>query len=130
MLNENSDDMQPDGIGSSAIGQCPATETGDTAAIAGTCPKFGRCSAAYCPAAGGKHLQGEHVCHYLRESVKPGGQARVRASLSSALAEAVVEDGLRLLTSTGPLKKPLRRASKMGSRVESIKRAAGFRGRS
>jgi hypothetical protein len=91
------------------------------------CPKFGRCSAPYCPAIGGRHLEGEPVCHYLRESVKAGGQARVRAHLTTSLAETIIRDCLRLINTAGPLSKALRRASKQGSRMDSVERAARSR---
>lgn len=116
----------------------PGAEENPTAAIAEkltfaeSCPKFQRCSAAYCPALGpglgGKHLKGEKVCSYLLESMKDGGQPRLRGCLPTGLADAVIRDGLRLLNSTGPLKKALARASKQESRMASMERAASFRG--
>ncbi len=100
-------------------------------AMAMRCPKFERCSAAYCPAMGprlgGKHYKGESVCSYLLESVKPDGQTRLRGYLPAELADPVIRDGLRFLNSTGPLQKPLKRASKQGSRMESVKRASASR---
>jgi hypothetical protein len=92
-----------------------------------SCPKSDSCSAAYCPAVGGQHRKGEYLCHYLLESVKTGGHARVRGCLPMPLADAVINDGLRLLDSTGPLRRPLERASKRGSRIESMKRADAFK---
>jgi hypothetical protein len=91
------------------------------------CPKFSRCSAAYCPALGGTHLKGELLCHYLSKSVNVGGEARVRGCLPKGLADVVIREGLRCLNSTGPLNRPLKRASGRGSRIDSMKRAAQFK---
>ena len=131
MLSKKSDETQPDGNAPSGTERCISTELAAKLAVAETCPKWNQCSAAYCPALGprlgGKPYAGERVCSYLLESVKDGGQARLRASLPSLLAEAVVKDSLRLRNSAGVLQKPLERASKLGSRMESMRRAAGFR---
>jgi hypothetical protein len=105
----------------------PSVNTASDLGMAMSCPKFDSCSAPYCPAIGGTHLRGEPVCHYLKESVKADGQARVRGSLSKPLADTVIKDGLRLINTMGPLSKPLRRASKQGSRMDSIERAARSR---
>lgn len=92
-------------------------------ALAALCPKFSRCSAPYCPAGlGGRHLPGERVCHYLRETVKPGGSARVSGYLPQPLAEAVIREGARFMSLTGPLSKALKRASKQQSRMVSTER--------
>jgi hypothetical protein len=103
-------------------------------AFAESCSRFQRCSAAYCPALGpglsGKHLKGEHVCSHLLESVKPGGHVRLREALSTELADAIIRDGVRITNSTGVLNKALERASQQGSRVESMRRASGFKGAS
>jgi hypothetical protein len=108
---------------SSADSNHSFSDVAERLALAETCPKFSRCSAPLCPALGGKHLDSERVCHYLRESVKPGGQTRIRAVLPTALADTVATEGLRLLTSTGGLQIALQRASKSGSRMELMKQA-------
>lgn len=127
-INETSEDAKR----LSDSGRCISTEMPAKLAVAETCPKWNRCNATYCPALGpgigGKHYAGERVCSYLLESVKEGGQARLRGYLPKQTVDLVVREGLRLLNSTGPLKKPLTRATKSGSRVQSIKRAATFRG--
>lgn len=112
---------------SSAEGDNGPFTAADRLAIAETCPKFNRCSAPYCPALGGRHRRGERVCHYLQEAVKPGGPARVRAAIPLPLADIVAMDAIRLLNSTGPLQRPLERASNRGSRMESMKRANAFK---
>jgi len=109
------------------FGQQSAAILSDRLAMVGSCPKFIRCNAAFCPAIGGKHLQGEPLCHYLRESVKVGGPERVRACLPTRLAEVVIKEAAYHRTSTGTLQRPLERASEQGSRMESMKRAAAFK---
>ena len=132
MLSKKFDETHADAKTLSDSGRCISTEMPAKLAVAQACPKWDRCSAAYCPAlgptVGGKHYAGERVCSYLLESVKEGGQARLREYLPKQTVDLVVREGLRLLNSTGPLKKPLTRATKSGSRVQSIKRAATFRG--
>jgi hypothetical protein len=82
------------------------------------CPKFESYNAAFCPGLGGRHLPGEPVCLYLREAVKPGGEARVRASIPSQLAEAVLSHASELITSTGDIAIKLRCAALRGSQIE------------
>jgi hypothetical protein len=88
------------------------------------CPRYERCSAGFCPGLGGRHLPGEPVCALMREAVKTGGEARVRASIPSELAEAVVGHAQRLMRSTGALARELRRASRAGSQIEAGHRLA------
>jgi len=121
-------DAHADGpTGRSTVNEGSQSTMAARLAIARTCTKFRKCNASYCPAVGGKHLEGESVCHYLRESVKVGGQARIGAVLPTALANTVAREGLRLLTSTGGLQIALQRASKTGSRMELMKLAASMR---
>jgi hypothetical protein len=96
--------------------------------LAELCPRFERCSAAYCPAAGGVHLKDERVCLYLREAVKRGGTAKIRGALPEKLAEAVLRDALRLLAGRGALSDALRRASRLGSKVDRGQRMHQMRG--
>jgi len=114
-------------VGPPVSGSFSTADMAAKLALAATCPKWTRCSAAYCPAIGGKHLKGERVCPYLMESVKAFGLTRLREHLPMPLADVVIREGVRQLNSTGPLQKPLERASKQGSRMESMARAAGFR---
>jgi hypothetical protein len=93
--------------------------------LATLCPHFERCCAAYCPAAGGTHLKGEPVCLWLRESVKPGGRAKITAALRGNLAEVILSSASRLLSARGPLADELRRASKLGSKVDCMRRIRG-----
>jgi hypothetical protein len=127
VLSRKSDETQPNANRPSVTKRCTAAELAAKLAIAEICPKFNRCSAPYCPAVGGTHLQGERVCHYVRESVKPGGPARVRAVLPTPLADTVVMDALRLINSTGPIQKSLQRASAQGSRIVLMQQVAGKR---
>jgi hypothetical protein len=113
------------------VHRASTNSAGDLAA-ASVCPKFSKCSAAYCPALGpkigGKHLPGEQVCSYLLESVKEGGPDRLRWRLSKNLADVVIREGLRLLNSAGPMRKALNRASTRGSRMESMAQASRSKG--
>lgn len=128
MLSKKSELTQPDVHRSCGTERCVSTETATKRAIAETCPKWNRCSAAYCPALGGSHLKGEQVCLYLRECVKPGGVARVRGILSEELADVVLETGMTTLSSTGALATALLRASRQTSRIDLIHRNAWGRG--
>lgn len=131
MLSKKIDEARSDGNTPSGTERFAGTEIAAKLAIAENCPKWNRCGAAYCPALGpglgGKPCEGEPVCSYLTESVKEGGQARLRGYLPTELADPVIRDGLRFLNSPGPLQKALKRASKQGSRMESVKRASASR---
>lgn len=131
MFDNRADETRDVQMLSSADNDHSSSEMAERLALAETCPKFSGCNAAYCPALGpvfgGKHYEGDRVCSYLLESVKEGGQAHLRRYLPKELADPVINDGLRFRNSTGPLNKALKRASKQGSRMESMKRAAGFR---
>ena len=127
MLGNRIDEGQLEGILPSIRQSC-TTEITVRLATAGTCPKFNRCSAAYCPAGLGTHVKGDKVCSFLLESVKAGGQALLRGYLPNDLAGAVISEGLRHLNSAGPLRRALQRASEQGSRMESIGRASALRG--
>jgi hypothetical protein len=87
--------------------------------LAASCPRYERCSAAYCPAIGGRHLPGERVCLQLREAVKAGGKAKIRTALAGELAEAVLRHAGRLLTQRGALADELRRASATPSKADA-----------
>jgi hypothetical protein len=87
------------------------------------CPKYERCNAPFCPGGlGGSHLDGEPVCLYLREAVKPGGDARVRATLRRELADLVLTAARDLLPLHGGLSRALRDASRTESTIEGAKR--------
>jgi len=90
------------------------------------CPRYEHCNAAFCPALGGSHLHGEPVCLYLREAVKPGGEARVRARIPKELAEVVLTHAARLMGTPGALAWALRTASQHGSQIETGDRLAAL----
>jgi hypothetical protein len=96
--------------------QQPQTQQPDLAA---SCPRYERCSAAFCPALGGKHLPGERVCLQLREAVKTAGAAKIRTALPESLAEAVLRHARHLLSAPGALGDELRRAAATRSKVEA-----------
>lgn len=86
------------------------------------CPRYERCSAAYCPVLGGKHLPSEPVCALMREAVKNGGEARLRADIRGELLERVLRAARRLIRTHGALGRELRRAAQHGSQIEAGRR--------
>ena len=123
MFDNRTDETRDVQMLSRANNDHSSSEMAERLTLAETCPKFNRCSAPYCPALGGKHLYGERVCHYLMESVKAGGPARIRTVLPAALADTVAMESLRRINSTGALRVALQRASKSQSRMELMKQA-------
>jgi hypothetical protein len=89
------------------------------------CPRYEHCSAAYCPAIGGKHLPNEPVCALLREAVKTGAEARLRADIPGDLLARVLRDARRLIRTGGALGRELRRAARHGSQIEAGHRLRG-----
>lgn len=85
------------------------------------CPKYENCNAAFCPALGGAHRQGERVCFWMREAVKAGGEERIRGRLREELAEVVVQVAHKATSEEGYLGSALREASLSGSKIESGK---------
>lgn len=82
------------------------------------CPHFERCNAPLCPLArGGSHVRDEPVCFYLREAVKAGGEARVRAALPSHLAEPVLAAARDMFVPHSVLHRQLQRAAKQASKL-------------
>lgn len=90
------------------------------------CQKYNSCSAPVCPFDTSwpsiKHLPGEPVCKWLRESMKPGSEAILSHALTGELAGKVAEVRDALLCRKGALKYSLRRAEKQGRKVQLIKR--------
>jgi len=95
--------------------QPPQTDS----SLAYSCPRYAACSAAFCPAIGGRHLKDEPVCAWLREGVKPGGRAILEGALAGNLAEAVLGAARHSLSAPGALGRELRRAAELGSKLES-----------
>ncbi len=96
------------------------------------CPRFHSCSAPICPLdpelAAVVHLEGERVCLYLLEAVKPGGPARMRACTAGELVDVVLEALPAIVARFGPIRRALKRAAKtaprLGRRVGVPKRKA------
>ncbi len=88
------------------------------------CPKFNGCSAPVCPLDPGHlktaHLPGERACLYLREALKPGGEARLMGVLPREQAERVLQALPEILSRYGSLRRALIRASKNPSKLESV----------
>ena len=91
------------------------------------CPRFDHCGAAHCPVVGGKHLPSEPTCPLLRLAVKHGAEARFLADIPSNLAEVVLQDARRLLSTACALGRELRRASRHGSQAAQAERLNGPR---
>jgi hypothetical protein len=104
-------------------------------ALAMSCPRWERCSAAICPAEPrwrhSVHLSGERVCFYILELAKNGGQARLSRVLPAPLAE-VIAKGHRAITSAHPVEnlpqghaviaRAIAKAATRGSRIEAGER--------
>lgn len=85
------------------------------------CPRFSRCSAPICPLdkqfLESTHQDGEPVCVYLREYVKPGGSAFLRGVISEEHVQAVELAYPEIIARYAPVKKALKRASTRGSKL-------------
>lgn len=96
------------------------------------CPRWEGCSAPVCPLDGAwhrcKHLPGERVCGLMSELVKDGGEARLRASLPSALFNLLAEASPLIASRWGRVRKRLDEASRTGSRMAAGQRLARCKG--
>lgn len=58
------------------------------------CPKHSSCSAPICPLDKGNHqrcyLKDERICVWVRETVKPHGEANLRGAIPSLVADLVL----------------------------------------
>lgn len=81
--------------------------------LAQRCPRFEKCSVPICPLmpSAGRHLHGERICPYLREAVKPGGEARLRCYLPEDVARSISLAVPRVIALHGAIARALRRAS-------------------
>ena len=86
------------------------------------CPHFAKCGAAYCPAAGGRHLANEPTCRLLRLAVKNGPETHFGADIPLLLAARVLGVAGQLLTARSSLGRELRRAAGHGSQRAQAKR--------
>lgn len=89
-------------------------------------PKYDSCSAPVCPFERAwqsmRHLPGEPVCRWLRESMKPDAESILSHTLTGELAKRVIETRDALLCRKGALKYSLKRAAKQGRKAQLIKR--------
>ncbi|MEO5813230.1 MAG: hypothetical protein ABIU96_04925 [Rhodanobacter sp.] len=89
------------------------------------CPRFNTCNAPICPLDDwqrAQHLQGEPVCGLLSELVKDGGEARLRASLPSALVDTLASALPKITVRWHAIRSRLARASRQGSKLVSGQR--------
>lgn len=86
-----------------------------------SCPKFDSCSAPICPLdrdyQSRLYLDGEPVCFYMMEYVKPSGEANLRGAIGGIDTQLIAEATLSPKCSYGPIKKRLERASRTPSRL-------------
>lgn len=84
------------------------------------CPKFDSCSAPMCPLdpdwTERRHLAGERVCLWLREVVKPGGEAAARKVLPAVLVDEVVGALPAIEASNSDIRHKLKLAAQAGSK--------------
>lgn len=78
-----------------------------------SCPKFDNCSAVICPLDADwthrNHRQGERICYYLRELVKPDGSKHVQGTLSTTLLQLIGEEQPKIDAQYGPIRRRLKR---------------------
>jgi hypothetical protein len=88
------------------------------------CPQFLHCSAPLCPLdpyrAIRSYLPSEPVCFYMRERIKPGGQARLERAIGPTFASEVWEACRDVKSAHGPLWKRLKRSKCTRSRLEVL----------
>lgn len=93
------------------------------------CPRWETCPANVCPLDADwrkrSHLKGEPVCLWLREVVKPGGEAILRASIGGDATAQVVAALPAIEAAHGTLRRALKRASQQGSRVAGAHKLRG-----
>jgi len=86
-----------------------------------SCPKFESCAAPICPHDGDyplrSYLDGEPVCFYMMEYVKPNGEANLRGAIGGIDAQAIAEATKSPKCSYGPIRRRLERASRTPSRL-------------
>jgi len=89
-------------------------------------PRFDRCSANVCPLDRDRrkrlHIQGERVCGLLAESVKPGGEDRLRACTQGELVEGILGQREAISTRWIDVKIRLDHAATTGSRLAGVER--------
>lgn len=85
------------------------------------CPKFETCSAPICPLDCDyklrSYLDGEPVCFYMMEFVKPNGEAIIRGVIGSINTKLVAQAIQSPKCSYGLIQKRLKRASRTPSRL-------------
>jgi hypothetical protein len=93
---------------------------------AARCTRFDSCSAPICPLdpnwPRARHLPGERVCGLIRELVKGGGEARLRARVPGELVDTLTDVLPKLSTRWERIRRELERASRSGSKLESGQR--------
>jgi hypothetical protein len=92
-----------------------------------SCPRFDGCNAPICPLDDwqrAQHLQGERVCLWLREAVKPSGMARIAHASTVDIAVSVAKALPAIMASSGAdLRHKLVAASRCGSKLVNMRAA-------
>jgi hypothetical protein len=85
------------------------------------CPKFDKCNAPICPLDANHlqscHIEGERICLYLRESVKPAAQAILEATLPGGMLAIIHEAAPGIVSRWGSIRRGLEHASLTGSTI-------------
>jgi hypothetical protein len=91
------------------------------------CPKWSACSAPLCPfdpeLHKRRHLRGEAMCLWVRESVKPEGRATLRGALPVVAAAAVEVAAAAIMARNSDTRTKLKAASRCGSKLNAIAHA-------
>jgi len=112
--NETDHELQPErSIEGAALADGPES-----------CDRFDRCSAPLCPLdpeyEKRVHQDGERVCYYMLQAVKPGAAARFLGGPTETLFNAAAKVVAQRESLGRPLRKALDRASKQGRRIVPI----------
>jgi len=90
------------------------------------CPRFDKCSAPICPFDTAwktrTHVKGEATCGLLMESVKLGGEARLKGYLPAEQVEVVLRLRPDICARWGDVKRRLAQSAKTGSKLEAGQR--------
>jgi hypothetical protein len=90
------------------------------------CPRWDKCSAAICPLEADwetrKHLDGDRVCFWMTETVKPDAKANFDLAAQGEMIILIQTLIPSICARWHPIKNALERASKSGSKLTSLSR--------
>ena len=92
----------------------------------GECSRFEHCAAPICPLdpdwRARRHLEGEPLCLYLREAVKPDAQANLAPYLPRATIDALLAVAPSIAARHGDIRRRLAKAASNASKLASVVR--------